>query len=148
MDDPTNQGLSGRPVTWEEYITEPERPQTFGEFQRLGFDAFGMEPEWNGIPTGQRLSFRVRKRCVHTAGAEDNYVLLLTTSNNTRTPMIPDGKGSWSATVFVPRGSVVTLYYVSKVDNEDGKGMTVQEYEWFCGRKGMMTQGLAKWSPA
>lgn len=149
MDDPKNQCLPGRPLGWEEYITEPERPQAYGEFQRLNFDAFRMEPEWNGIPTGQRLSFRVVKRCVHMSmDAEDNYVLVLTTSDNTRTPMVPDGRGGWSATIYVPHGSDVTLYYVSMVDDQDAKGLTVEEYQWFCGRKGMMTQGLAKWTAA
>lgn len=149
MDDPTNQCLPGRPVSWEEYIAEPERPQTFGEFQRLDFDAFRMEPEWNGILTGQRLSFRVVKRCPHmSTDAEDNYVLVLTTSDNTRTPMVLDSRGGWSASIYVPHGSDVTLYYVSKVDDQDAKGLTVEKYEWFCGRKGMMKQGLAKWAAA
>ncbi|KAF6762989.1 kyphoscoliosis peptidase [Ephemerocybe angulata] len=149
MDDPKNQLLTGRPCTWQEYIAEPLRPMIYGDFYNLNFDIYSLEPALDGLRTGGRLSFRIAKRCLHMSTAEeDNYVAFLYTNDQARTPLVADGSGGWSATVYVPPGSDVTLYYVKTVEDRDGKGLTVEEFQWMYGRRAMGTGGLAKWNAA
>ncbi|TFK21972.1 hypothetical protein FA15DRAFT_623152 [Coprinopsis marcescibilis] len=137
----------GGPISWEDYISEPKRPLIFQNFYKEDLDLYTLQPAWDGIESGT-TTFCVSKRCQHMSMAqEDIFVILICTGLQLelRTPMHPSESG-WTATVHVPRGSDVVMYYVTTIDNQDARGAGVAEYNRAVGRKAMGIEGFAKWT--
>jgi transglutaminase-like putative cysteine protease len=139
----------GGPVSWKDYILAPEGPLLFQDFYKLDLVPDLVQPATKNIEGNRRVSFHVWKRCEHMSTSEaDNYVTFIATSDDKRTPMEVNAEGGWSAAAFVPRGGEVFLYYVSKVDGRDAKGLGVAGFRNADGRKAMSFGGCCQWTVA
>ncbi|KAK0461455.1 hypothetical protein IW261DRAFT_1632582 [Armillaria novae-zelandiae] len=127
----------GGPVSWEQYILDPEGPVIFQDFHKLDFDPYMLQPSGKYIQSGSWATFHIFKLCEHMSRAEDdNYVYFISDPGNTRTPMLANEEGGWSATVYIPRGGgELSLYYVTQCDGRDGKGLSVHAFNNANGRK-------------
>ncbi|EDR11482.1 uncharacterized protein LACBIDRAFT_313701 [Laccaria bicolor S238N-H82] len=148
-DDPTYQLLSedeGGPITWEEYICEPEGPQLFRNFYDLDLHPYSLQPSTKMIEGGRFTTFIVNKRCEHMSTAEaDNYVFLLNTGSGASVPLT-NTQGGWSVTLNIPPSTEVTLLSVTVISDQDAKGLGVFGYQNSVGRKGMSFGVLARWT--
>lgn len=150
-EDPSYQLISeedGGPVSWEQYILEPEGPVIFQDLYKLNFDPYMIQPTEKYIQSGAWATFHIFKLCEHMSRAEaDNYVYFISDPSNTRTPMQVNEEGGWSATVYIPRGGgELSLYYVTQCDGRDGKGLSVQGFNNANGRKAMSFGGMGRWT--
>ncbi|KAJ6625606.1 hypothetical protein B0H10DRAFT_1782610, partial [Mycena sp. CBHHK59/15] len=138
----------GGPVSWEDYILAPEGPTIYGDFHTLEFLPDLLQPATKDIQSGQWVSFHIFKLCEHMSKDDaDNYVYFINAPDNTKTPLVVNAEGGWSANIYLPRGAGdVSLNYVTKVDGKDGKGLTVQGFNSSIGRKSMAWGGMCKWS--
>ncbi|EAU91224.1 kyphoscoliosis peptidase [Coprinopsis cinerea okayama7 len=138
---------TGGPVSWREYMGERKRPIVCRDFYAANLDEYTLQPAWDGLQGGTTLAFSVRKRCEHMSTAEaDNYVMLIDTNDKVKTPMYLNDEGAWVATVQVPAGSVISLYYVKSIGEQPGKGIRVEEYNHAVGRKAMQFGAYARWN--
>lgn len=148
-EDSTYQLLSedvGGPITWEEYILDPEGPQIFRDFYDLDLHLYSLQPSTKMITGGQFATFIVNKRCEHMSTAEaDNYVFLINTGLGEPSVPLTNSQGGWSVTLNIPRSTEVTLLSVTVISNQDAKGLGVFGYQNSVGRKGMSFGVLAKW---
>lgn len=150
-EDPSYQLIAeedGGPVSWEQYILEPEGPVIFQDFYQLNFNPYLIQPAEKYIQSGTWATFHIFKLCEHMSRAEvDNYVYLISNPDKTRTPMQANEEGGWSATVYIPRGGgELSLYYVTQCDCRDGKGLGVQGFNNANGRKAMAFGGMGRWT--
>ncbi|KAK0461069.1 uncharacterized protein EV420DRAFT_1640569 [Desarmillaria tabescens] len=150
-EDPSYQLISeedGGPVSWEQYILEPERPVIFQDFYKLNFNPYLLQPAEKYIQSGAWATFHIFKFCEHMSRADaDNYVYFISDPGNTRTPMQVNEEGGWSATVYIPRGGgELSLYYVTQCDGRDAKGLSVQAFNNANGRKAMSFGGMGRWT--
>ncbi|KIY73070.1 hypothetical protein CYLTODRAFT_428652 [Cylindrobasidium torrendii FP15055 ss-10] len=116
--------LLAEPMKWEDYILEPPGPTIFGVFYEQNFDPYLLQPAASEVQGGQWASVQLFKICEHMSTAEeDNYVYLMATPDGNRTPLRVNEYGGWSAEVWIPAGSgELSLYYVTKLGEQDGKG--------------------------
>ncbi|RDB24935.1 40S ribosomal protein S23 [Hypsizygus marmoreus] len=137
----------GGPISWENYIMEPEGPIIFKDFYQLNLWPSVLLPSTKNIQGGQRSSFHVFKRCEHMSTAEsDNFVFMISFGNE-RVPLGLNAEGGWSADVSIPRGvGDVSLYYVTTVGGQDAHGISLQTLKNALGRKAMTFGGLARWT--
>lgn len=146
-EDPSYQLMSdqeGGPITWEDYILEPEGPLIYRDFYQLDLSPGTLEPATNGIPGGQNITFSVSKMCEHMSVSEDdNYVFLVSLEDSSHTPLCLGQDGRWSATVFVPRSGTVSLYYISSASGQDAKGLGLGG---FYAQIAKQFGGLARWT--
>ncbi|KAK0195609.1 hypothetical protein F5146DRAFT_1109772 [Armillaria mellea] len=150
-EDPSYQLISeedGGPVSWEQYVLEPEGPVIFQDLYKLNFDPYMIQPAEKYIQSGAWATFHIFKLCEHMSRAEaDNYVYFISDPTNTRTAMQVNEEGGWSATVYIPRGGgELSLYYVTQCDGRDGKGLSVQAFNNANGRKAMSFGGMGRWT--
>jgi transglutaminase-like putative cysteine protease len=138
----------GGPVSWEEYITAPEGPVIFSDFHRLDYHADYVQPSTKYVQGGQRVAFRIRKRCQHMSTDEgDNYVSFIALADGQRVPMQLDEGGGWSAEVFVPAADgEVMIYYVSRMDGKEALGLGMQNFNRYIGRRAMELVGFCQWT--
>ncbi|KAJ7579164.1 kyphoscoliosis peptidase [Mycena floridula] len=149
-DDPSYQLIApedGGPVSWDEYIMEPEGPTIFGDFHDFDFDPYLLQPSGKYVESGSWVNFTLFKICEHKSTTEsDNWVYFINSPDGTRTPLEVNAEGAWSANIYLPRGSGdVSLYYLKTFDKRDAKGVSVQNFKNGIGRKAMTFGGLAKW---
>ncbi|KAF9071724.1 hypothetical protein BDP27DRAFT_1321803 [Rhodocollybia butyracea] len=151
-EDPGYQLLSdeeGGPVSWEDYILEEEGPLIFNDFHTNKFSARYIQPSTKYIQGGTWVSFHLLKLCEHLSTADaDNYVHLICMPDESRTPMVLNPEsGGWSADIFVPAGGGdLSLFYVTKIGEDNAKGVGVKDYTRAVGRKGMAFGGLCRWT--
>ncbi|KAF5385830.1 hypothetical protein D9615_002240 [Tricholomella constricta] len=149
-EDPSYQLVSeeeGGPVSWEDYIMQPAAPVIFVDFYMLDLWPSALQPPTRNIQGGARTRFHVFKRCEHMSTAEaDNFIYMISIGND-RVPLELNGRGGWSADVYVPRGAgEVSLYYVSTISGQDAKGIGMRALKNALGRKAMTFGGLARWT--
>ncbi|KAJ7770205.1 hypothetical protein DFH07DRAFT_806073 [Mycena maculata] len=145
--DPSYQ-LLPEPVSWEEYICEPEGPTVFDGFQTLDLQQDLLQPADAELQSGGWVAFCVFKRCEHMSRAPaDNYVFFVNAPDDTKTPLEVNPEGGWGANIYFPRGArgEVSLNYVTQVGGRDAKGLTTHEFKNAIGRKSMAWGGMAKW---
>ncbi|KAJ3977621.1 hypothetical protein EV361DRAFT_878035 [Lentinula raphanica] len=150
-EDPAYQLISdedGGPVSWEDYILEPEGPLLFNDFYDHDFSPQFVQPSTKYLQSGTWVSFHLFKLCEHISTAEaDNYVHVISLPDGSRTPLTLNDSGGWSATVYVPAGDgEVSLFYITKIGDKDAKGLTVRDYNASVGRKAMYFGGLCRWT--
>ncbi|KAJ7251467.1 hypothetical protein B0H12DRAFT_1234120 [Mycena haematopus] len=149
--DPSYQLISeedGGPVSWEEYILEPEGPMVYGDFDTQNFLRDLLQPATAEIRSGGWVSFHIFKQCEHMSReVQDNYVYFINAPDDTKTTLEVNAEGGWSANIYMPRGLTgdVSLNFVTKFDNRDAKGLSSQTWKNSLGKKAMAWQGLAKW---
>ncbi|KAJ3735737.1 hypothetical protein DFJ43DRAFT_991155 [Lentinula guzmanii] len=150
-EDPAYQLISdedGGPVSWEDYILEPEGPLLFNDFYTNNFSPQFVQPSTKYIQSGTWVSFHLFKLCEHLSTAEaDNFVHVVSLPDGSRTPLTLNDSGGWSATVYMPAGEgEVSLFYVTQIGGKDATGLTVKDYTAAVGRKAMHFGGLCKWT--
>ncbi|KAG6820741.1 hypothetical protein H0H93_012387 [Arthromyces matolae] len=135
----------GGPVSWEDYIMEPDGPVIFNAFHNLNFWALALQPPTSAIKGGTRVVFCLFKRCEHMSTNEvDNYVYMISIGNE-RVPLQVNAEGGWSADVYIPKGhQEVTLLYLSELNGKDAQGISLSAYR--NARAAMLFGGLAKWT--
>ncbi|KAJ7218029.1 hypothetical protein GGX14DRAFT_517440 [Mycena pura] len=138
----------GGPVSWEEYILAPEGPTVYGDFHSLDFSLQFLQPPTAEVHSGGWVSFHLFKQCEHMSRDDaDNYVYFISAPDDTKTPLLVNAEGGWSASIYMPRGITgdVSLNFLSKLDGRDAKGLSAQKFKNSIGRKAMAWQGLCKW---
>ncbi|KAJ6499262.1 kyphoscoliosis peptidase [Mycena sanguinolenta] len=136
------------PVSWEEYILEPEGPMVYGDFDTQNFLRDLLQPATAEIHSGGWVTFHIFKQCEHMSReVQDNYVYFINAPDDTKTTLLVSAEGGWSANIYMPRGLTgdVSLNFVTKFDNRDAKGLDPQIWKNSLGRKAMAWQFLAKW---
>ncbi|KAI9840387.1 MAG: hypothetical protein M1837_001645 [Sclerophora amabilis] len=157
----------GRVPSWEEYIigdASGEPPQVYtGAQDNHGLSETGFLPRYKKInvsdPLGPIVRFQCEKMCQHwdgvKAGKGKPYVFILTLKNvhgaggkGDYVPFETNGHFWW---VDVPveqlgkAGDKVSLYAVTTVQGNDGRGLSVDEYRAAKGKKAMGFGGIACW---
>ncbi|KAE9411447.1 hypothetical protein BT96DRAFT_968889 [Gymnopus androsaceus JB14] len=150
-EDPAHQFISdeeGGPVSWEDYILEPEGPMLNPDFHDQNFSPHYVQPSTKKIQGGTWVTFHLFKLCEHFSTAQAyNYVHFVRLDNDNRTSLTLNAEGGWSATVYIPPETVdLLLLYIQTFDGEDAKGLSVKEYEAGIGRKAMSFGVLCKWT--
>ncbi|KAJ7647295.1 kyphoscoliosis peptidase [Roridomyces roridus] len=145
----TSYQLLPEPISWEEYICEPDGPTIFNDFHTLNFLKDLLQPASPEIASGGWVTFCIFKQCEHMSRAqEDNYVYFINAPDDTKTPLEVNSEGGWSASIYFPRGmrGDVSLNRVTLVNGEDAKGMSTQAWKNAIGRKSMSWGGMARWT--
>ncbi|KAJ7188193.1 hypothetical protein C8R46DRAFT_1053974 [Mycena filopes] len=149
--DPSYQLISeadGGPVSWEDYILAPEEPLVYGDFDTQNFMRDLLQPATAEIQSGGWVSFHLFKQCEHMSRDEaDNYVYFINAPDDTKTTLLLNAEGGWSANIYMPRGLAgsVSLNFVTSFDNRDAKGLSPEKFKSSIGRKAMAWQGLCHW---
>ncbi|KAJ4467923.1 hypothetical protein C8J55DRAFT_438143, partial [Lentinula edodes] len=150
-EDPAYQLISdeeGGPISWEDYTLEPEGPLLFNDFHTHRFSPQYVQPSTKYIQGGTWVSFHLFKLCEHLSTTEaDNFVYFISLPDQSRTPLVVNDSGGWSATVYVPAGGgEVSLFYVKEISGKDARGLTMKDYSAAVGRKAMQFGGLCRWT--
>ncbi|KAF5393431.1 hypothetical protein D9757_000618 [Collybiopsis confluens] len=149
-EDPSYQLISGEeggPISWKDYILEDEGPQIFGPFHTNNYSPFYLQPSAKYIQSGAWVTFYLFKVCEHLSTDDaDNYVAFISLPDQSRTPLTFNvDSGGWSASVYIPSGGDISLYYVTEVSGQDAKGLGVKGFNSSIGRKAMQFGGLCRW---
>ena len=168
---PTDQShffrTDGRMLSWEEYNRGPDGPGEkltvytgCQEEHGLSEDKFVPKKKHiqvRGQPGSKRVQFQMEKVCEHWdnermgKGKPYVYVLSVGGKDGRKRDNIPfqTHGGFWYVDVPAVElgcaGQTVQVYAVTSVGGQDGRGMTVKEYQAAVGRKGMGFGGVAAW---
>ncbi|PFH51510.1 hypothetical protein AMATHDRAFT_74865 [Amanita thiersii Skay4041] len=150
--DPSYQLLSdeqGGPVSWENYILDPEGPHLYADFYAQELSPMFLQPSGKYLNRGQSASFHLFKRCEHVSTADqDNYVYFLHLDNRDFIPLQLNAQGGWSTTIPSVKGNDVKLCVLKTLNNADAKGVGAARFTSSIGRVTMSWGGLATWSVA
>ncbi|SPO05843.1 related to protein disulfide-isomerase precursor [Cephalotrichum gorgonifer] len=152
-----------RVLSWEEYyrgdVPNDEPVVKYGKLEEEGFAGHSLAPAGLHIPvqSGDIIRFQVSKQCEHWShernGKGPPYLLLLSINGidgrkDDRVPLETDGYWWWAdvhARDLGAPGQTVSLVALTSFDNNDGRGVTKEEFLRLKGRVGMAWSGLAKW---
>jgi hypothetical protein len=158
----------GRVVTWEEYITGNKNGCGADFFSGFvsgeGLSAKTFQPTSNPIVPSQvpgpTLRFSFQKKCPHWdpvrcgKGPYYLYVLILDALEGTGRNLIPfETNGDvWWCDVPVADlggpGNEAKIFTITSFNNQDGRGLTAQEYKQKKGRCAFQMGGVCKWQIA
>ncbi|KIL66229.1 hypothetical protein M378DRAFT_161094 [Amanita muscaria Koide BX008] len=149
-EDPSYQLLSDDddgPVSWEDYILDPEGPQLFIDFYIFDFSPMFLQPASKYLPQGLPASFHLFKRCQHMSTEEaDNYPYFLL-HGDAQIPLQRNAEGGWSASIPSVRAEV-SLMRLQTYNGQDAKGVTVRQFLSARGGRSWSWSGLAVWTLA
>lgn len=161
----------GRVMSWEEFCRGGpdggmERLTVFGGcYDKHGIDELSFQPPQKhirvrGVPGTQRVQFLFSTVCDHWdsvkkgIGRPYTYVLSVGGRDGRERKNIPfrtNGRHWWLDIETRDLGCVgqtLNLYAVTSVGGQEGRGLTLREYEQAVGRKGMGFGGVAAWQLA
>lgn len=157
----------GRVLPWEEYVrgtkTGTEATVFSGYVNEEGLSEASFRPTVNPIVPSQQgptTRFMFQKVCPHWDPVRSGrgqyylYILNLEALEGTDRNGVPfqQGDGVWWCDVSTGDlgrpGQKVQIYTVTKFDNRDGRGLTLQEYTQRKNRVGRSFGGVAKWEIA
>ncbi len=162
---PTNKShffrTDGYQLSWEEYITDDRRPDRVricgSVVETEGISTSKFLPEYLKIPVSGAVYFQFERICEHwdpiLHGPGKPYVFILGIHGvdgheDDYVPFETDGRRWW---VDVPPrqlgapGQTVTIYTVSTFGDRNGRGLSLDEYRAYKGRKGWSGGALAAW---
>jgi len=143
--DPAYQLVSD-PLTWEDYINEPEGPQAFQALYALQYDPYTLWPPTKTIEPGVH-EFHVWKLCLHLVHPRQEYVLLLHTPDGEYTPLEEDCEvGGWKAIYDVATPGDVSVYFLKEIGGKDAKGVGVDGFRRAWKRQAMSWEGCCRWT--
>lgn len=159
----------GRQISWEEYITNDRRPELVriysGVAEEEGISNSKFLPEYLKIPVGSRqhgdatmvIRFLFERLCEHWdpirngPGKPYIYILCIHGLDGREDDSLPfetDGRRWWldvQASQLGVRGQTITIYAISTFGNESGRGLSLEEYRQYKGRRGWSGNALAAW---
>ncbi|MBE3109921.1 MAG: hypothetical protein IMZ46_05310 [Acidobacteria bacterium] len=152
-----------RVVPWAEYyrgdVADDEPVVKYGKLDEEGCAGSTLAPSGLhlAVNSGEVVRFQVAKLCEHWThernGKGKPYLFLLAIHGvdgrkDDRVPLETDGYWWWvdvHARDLGAPGQAVSLMALTSFDNEDGRGVSREEYLRLKGRVGMGFAGLAKW---
>lgn len=159
----------GRQISWEEYITNDRRPELVriydGMAEEEGISKSKFLPEYLKIPVcspqqrdaGNAIRFLFERLCEHwdpiRNGPGKAYIYILCIHGldgheDDSLPFETDGRRWWldvqTSQLGAP-GQTITIYAISTFGNENGRGLSLEEYRQYKGRKGWSGNALAAW---
>lgn len=159
----------GRQISWEEYITNDRRPELVriygGVVEEEGFSKSKFLPEYLKIPVrspqhrdaSNVIRFLFERLCEHwdpiRNGPGKPYIYILSIHGldgreDDSLPFETDGRRWWldvqTAQLGAP-GQTITIYAISTFGNESGRGLSLEDYRQYKGRKGWSGNALAAW---
>lgn len=155
--------MDQRVVSWEEYyrggVNDDEPVQKYGKLDEEGCAGWTLAPAERHISVhgGDVVRFQMSRVCEHWTheqhGQGKPYLFLLTINGanggkGDRVPLETDGYWWWvdiHAKDLGAPGQSVSLVALTSFNNNDGRGVTKEEFLRLKGRVGMAWSGLAKW---
>lgn len=160
----------GRQISWEEYITNDRRPELVriysGVAEEEGISKSKFLPEYLKLPVGgspqhreasKVIRFLFERLCEHWdpirngRGKPYIYILCIHGLDGREDDSLPfetDGRRWWldvQMTQLGVPGQTITIYAISTFGNESGRGLSLEEYRQYKGRKGWSGNALAAW---
>lgn len=159
----------GRQISWEEYITNDRRPELVriygGVAEEEGISKSKFLPEYLKIPVrsprhrdaSNVIRFLFERLCEHWdpirngPGKPYIYILCIHGLDGREDDSLPfetDGRRWWldvQTTQLGAPGQTITIYAISTFGNENGRGLSLEEYRQYKGRKGWSGNALAAW---
>lgn len=159
----------GRQISWEEYITNDRRPELVriygGVAEEEGISKSKFLPEYLKLPVGSpqhrdasdMIRFLFERLCEHWdpirngPGKPYIYILCIHGLDGREDDSLPfetDGRRWWldvQTTQLGAPGQTITIYAISTFGNESGRGLRLEEYRQYKGRKGWSGNALAAW---
>lgn len=159
----------GRQMSWEEYITNDLRPELVriygGVAEEEGISKSKFLPEYLKLPVrstqhrdaSHMIRFLFERLCEHwdpiRNGLGKPYIYILCIHGldgrgDDSLPFETDGRRWWldvQMTQLGAPGQTITIYAISTFGNESGRGLSLEEYRQYKGRKGWSGNALAAW---